>query len=234
MFLTETSSGKVESMAQNRRDPEFPLFAEVKRINDPERALGELAREASSCTRCPLYKNATQTVFGEGPAAAALMLVGEQPGDQEDIAGRPFVGPAGKVLDRALATAGIDRGTVYITNAVKHFKNEPRGKRRIHKKPDTSEIDACHWWLDNELAIVRPNVVVALGATAARAVTHQALSINANRGRLIGLPGERRAVITVHPSYLLRLLEERDKRREFDRLVKDLRFAADAARQTAR
>jgi DNA polymerase len=218
-------------MAQNLRDPELPLFAEAKRINDPGRALKELAAEAMSCTRCPLYKNASQTVFGEGPSNAPLMLVGEQPGDQEDLAGRPFVGPAGKVLDRALETAGIQRRTVYITNAVKHFKNEPRGKRRIHKKPDTSEIDACRWWLDNELAIVQPNVVVALGATAARAVTHKTLSINANRGRLIELPACR-AVVTVHPSYLLRLLDERDKRREFDHLVKDLRFAADAATQS--
>ena len=219
-------------MAQNWHDPELPLLAEAKRINDPERALKELAKEASTCTRCMLYKNATQTVFGEGPADAALMLVGEQPGDHEDLARRPFVGPAGKVLDRALETAGIERGTVYITNAVKHFKNEPRGKRRIHKKPDTSEIDACRWWLDNELAIVQPNIVVALGAAAARAVTHKALAINVNRGRLIELPGKRHAVITVHPSYLLRLLEERDKRREFDQLVMDLRFAADAARRS--
>jgi len=221
-------------MAQNWRDPEVPLFAEAKRINDPQRALKKLAEEASTCTRCSLYKNATQTVFSEGPAAAALMLVGEQPGAQEDLTGRPFVGPAGNVLDRALETAGIDRNSVYITNAVKHFKNEPRGKRRIHKKPDTSEIDACRWWLDNELAIVQPNIVVALGATAARAVVRKALSINANRGRLIELPDHRHAVITVHPSYLLRLLEERDKRREFDRLVKDLRFAALAASQTER
>lgn len=157
------------------------------------------------------------------------MLVGEQPGDQEDLAGRPFVGPAGKVLDRALESAGIARAAVYITNAVKHFKNEPRGKRRIHKKPDTSEIDACRWWLDHELEIVRPHVVVALGATAARAVMRKTLTINANRGRLIELDDRRSAVITVHPSYLLRLLEEGDKRREFERLVKDLRFAADAA-----
>jgi uracil-DNA glycosylase len=218
-------------MAQNWRDTELPLFAEAKRINDPERAFKQLAEEARTCTRCPLYKNATQTVFGEGPAAAALMLVGEQPGDQEDLTGRPFVGPAGKVLDRALETAGIDRNSIYITNAVKHFKNEPRGKRRIHKKPDTSEIDACRWWLDNEITIVQPNIVVALGVTAARAVMRKALSINANRGGLIELPDHRRAVITVHPSYLLRLLEERDKRREFDRLVKDLRFAADAAEE---
>jgi uracil-DNA glycosylase len=231
MFFTKDFLPEVRSMPQNVRDPELPLFAAAKRVNDPERALKELAAEAMSCTRCPLYKNATQMVFGEGPADAALMLVGEQPGDQEDLAGLPFVGPAGKVLDRALETAGIQRRTVYITNAVKHFKNEPRGKRRIHKKPDTSEIDACRWWLDNELAIVQPNVVVALGATAARAVTHKALSINANRGRLIELPACR-AVVTVHPSYLLRLLDERDKRREFDHLVKDLRFAADAATQS--
>lgn len=169
-------------------------------------------------------------VFGEGPADAALILVGEQPGDQEDIVGRPFVGPAGKVLDRALEHAGIRREAVYITNAVKHFKHEPRGKRRIHKKPDTSEIEACRLWLDNEIDIVRPQVVVAMGATAVRGVLRRALAINANRGRLIELPGGHgRAVITVHPSYLLRLQEERDKRREFDALVKDLRFAADAA-----
>ena len=138
MFLQRAAlSMSGNDMAQNWRDAELPLFAEAKRINDPERALKELAKEASACTRCPLYKNATQTVFGEGPADAALMLVGEQPGDQEDITGRPFVGPAGKVLDRALESAGIERSAVYITNAVKHFKNEPRGKRRIHKKPDT-------------------------------------------------------------------------------------------------
>jgi DNA polymerase len=209
---------------------DLPLFRE-KRINDPARALKALAAEARSCTRCHLYKNATQTVFGEGPADAALMLIGEQPGDQEDLAGRPFVGPAGKVLDRALEAAGIKREAIYITNAVKHFKNEPRGKRRLHKKPDTSEIDACRWWLDNELALIEPAVAVALGATAARAVLRKALSINANRGRLIALPNGGNALITVHPSYLLRLQEARDKRREFDLLVKDLHFAAEAARK---
>jgi len=218
-------------MAQKWREAELPLFADATRVNDPETALKLLAAEARDCTGCPLYKNATQTVFGEGPANASLMLVGEEPGDQEDLTRRPFVGPAGKVLDRALETAGIDRNGVYITNAVKHFKNEPRGKRRIHKKPDTSEIDACRWWLDQELAIVQPNVVVALGVTAARALTRKALSINANRGRLIELPDRRRGVVTVHPSYLLRLLDDRDKGREFDRLVKDLRFAAEAARE---
>ena len=218
-------------MAARGPQADLPLFRE-KRINDPARALKALAAEARDCTRCHLYKNATQTVFGEGPADAALMLIGEQPGDQEDLAGRPFVGPAGKVLDRALEAAGIEREAIYITNAVKHFKNEPRGKRRLHKKPDTSEIDACRWWLDNELALIEPAVAVALGATAARALLRKALAINANRGRLIALPNGGNALITVHPSYLLRLQEARDKRREFDRLVKDLRFAADAAERS--
>jgi len=146
-------------------EADLPLFKE-KRVNDPEKALKLLRVEARGCTRCDLYKNATQTVFGEGPADASLMLIGEQPGDQEDLAGLPFVGPAGKVLDKALEAASIERSEVYITNAVKHFKNEPRGKRRIHKKPDTSEIDACRWWLDNELDLVQPAVAVAMGATA--------------------------------------------------------------------
>jgi uracil-DNA glycosylase family protein len=222
---------EVVAMAERRRAPELPLFAESNRVNDPERALTLLTEEARGCTRCPLYRNATQTVFGEGPADASLMLIGEQPGDQEDLAGRPFVGPAGKVLDRALESAGIDRGAIYLTNAVKHFKNEPRGKRRIHKKPDSSEIDACRWWLDKELAIVQPNVVVALGATAARALLGKSLPVNANRGRLIVLPDRRQGVVTVHPSYLLRLVDERDKHREFELLVKDLRFANEAAGQ---
>ena len=217
-------------MAARGPEADLPLFRE-KRINDPVRALKALAAEARDCTRCHLYKNATQTVFGEGPADAALMLIGEQPGDQEDLAGRPFVGPAGKVLDRALEAAGIEREAIYITNAVKHFKNEPRGKRRLHKKPYTSEIDACRWWLDNELALIEPAVAVALGATAARALLRKALAINANRGRLIALPNGGNALITVHPSYLLRLQEARDKRREFDLLVKDLHLAAEAARK---
>jgi uracil-DNA glycosylase family protein len=220
-------------MAARGPEADLPLFRE-KRINDPERALKALVVEATRCTRCDLYKNATQTVFGEGPADAALMLIGEQPGDQEDLAGRPFVGPAGKVLDRALQAAGLDREELFITNAVKHFKNEPRGKRRLHKKPDTSEIDACRWWLDHELEIVQPAVAVALGTTAARALMRKPLSINANRGRLMVLSGALKALVTVHPSYLLRLREERDKRREFDLLVKDLRLAGDEAASVRR
>ena len=145
--------------------------------------------------------------------------------------GAPFFGPAGKVLDRAIEAAGLDRAEIYITNAVKHFKNEPRGKRRLHKKPETSEIDACRWWLDNELELIQTAVAVALGATAARALMRKALSINANRGRIFALPKRGKGLITVHPSYLLRLQEERDKRREFDLLVRDLHFAAEAARK---
>jgi uracil-DNA glycosylase len=214
-------------------ESELPLFKQES-VPHPARALKRLAAEAETCKRCPLYKNATQTVFGEGPADAYLMLIGEQPGDQEDLAGRPFVGPAGKVLDAALEAAGIARAEIYVTNAVKHFKNEPRGKRRLHKKPDTSAIDACRWWLDKERAIVRPAVTVALGATAARALMRKGLTINANRGRLIALPEGGEGLITVHPSYLLRLQAERDKRREFDLLVRDLRFADEAARQAER
>jgi DNA polymerase len=220
-------------MAARWSETELPLFAK-KRVNDPRAALKLLAEEARSCTRCDLYKNATQTVFGEGPADAHMMLVGEQPGDQEDLAGRPFVGPAGIVLDKALEAAGIERSSVYITNAVKHFKNEPRGKRRLHKKPDTSEIDICRFWLDNEIEIVRPRVVVALGATAARGLMRKTVTINANRGRLITLPGGAPGLITVHPSYILRIEEERDKRREFDRLVRDLRVANEAASHAQR
>src|SRR6476659_159433 len=165
MFLQEQPTHERQCMAQNWRDAELPLVAEAKRINDPERALRELAKEASACTRCALYKNATQTVFGEGPADAALMLVGEQPGDQEDLAGLPFVGPAGRVLDEGLAAAGIARAEVFVTNAVKHFKWEPRGKRRLHQKPTLGEVRACRPWLEAELALVQPQIVVCLGAT---------------------------------------------------------------------
>jgi uracil-DNA glycosylase len=215
-------------MAERWSEAELPLFKQ-ERVNDPDKALRRLAAEARGCTRCDLYRNATQTVFGAGPADAPLMLVGEQPGDQEDLAGQPFVGPAGKVLDKALERAEVDRTAVYVTNAVKHFKNEPRGKRRIHKKPDTGEIEACRWWLEHEFELIKPRVVVALGATAARAVMGRPTPIKANRGRLIELPNASHALITVHPSYLLRIREERDKRREFDLLVKDLRTAANAA-----
>ncbi|MEA3035350.1 MAG: uracil-DNA glycosylase [Sphingomonadales bacterium] len=176
--------------------------------------------EARGCTRCHLYKHATQTVFGEGPVAAPLMFVGEQPGDQEDLAGRPFVGPAGQLFDRALGDAGIDRGQAYVTNAVKHFKFERRGKRRIHSKPDAGEIEACRWWIEQERAILRPTLTVALGATAARSLFGKAVTITATRGRAHALPEGGEAWVTVHPSFLLRVQD--DKEAEYARFVADL------------
>lgn len=190
-------------------------------------AWAALRDEAAGCTRCPLYKPATQTVFGEGPVDAALMFVGEQPGDQEDLAGRPFVGPAGQVFDRALAAAGIDRTGVYVTNAVKHFKFEQRGPRRIHAKPDTGEIDACRWWVEQERMLVRPKVTVALGATAARSLLGRSVTIGKERGRALQLAEGGEAWITVHPSYLLRLQDKAAAADEFDRFVADLRMAGE-------
>lgn len=189
-------------------------------------AWAALRDEAMHCTRCHLYQHATQTVFGEGPVDASLMLVGEQPGDQEDLAGHPFVGPAGQVLDRALDEAGIDRGKAYLTNAVKHFKFEPRGKRRIHSKPDAGEISACRWWIEQERLIVRPRVTIALGATAARSLLGRTVTISRERGRAIELPDGGEAWITVHPSFLLRLPDEDRKAAEYKTFVEDLRQAA--------
>jgi probable DNA metabolism protein len=184
-----------------------------------------LREEAAGCTRCPLYKPATQTVFGEGPVDAPLMFVGEQPGDQEDLAGKPFVGPAGQVFDRALTAAGIDRSRTYVTNAVKHFKFEQRGKRRIHSKPGTGEIDACRWWIQQEQMLVKPQVTVALGATAARSLFGKTMTIGRERGRELRLPDGGAAWITVHPSYLLRLPDPAQAEEEFGRFVEDLKLA---------
>ncbi|MGD9843799.1 MAG: UdgX family uracil-DNA binding protein [Variibacter sp.] len=189
-------------------------------------SLSSLAKQAESCERCPLFANATQTVFGEGPRRAPVVFVGEQPGDREDLEGRPFVGPAGRLFDRALAEAGVDRAQVYVTNAVKHFKFEPRGKRRLHKKPNTSEIDACRWWLDRELALIRPKVTVALGATAAQALMGHAVTIARQRGRLIALREGLSGFVTVHPSFLLRLPDAAAKEAEYARFVGDLRKVA--------
>ena len=184
-----------------------------------------LRDEAATCTRCHLYKHATQTVFGEGLVDAAMMFVGEQPGDQEDLAGTPFVGPAGQVFNRAVAAADIDRTRVYVTNAVKHFKYEQRGKRRIHSKPDTGEITACRWWIEQERMLVRPQVTVALGATAARSLLGRTVTIGRERGRPVPLPDGGEGWITVHPSYLLRLPDEAQKQDEFARFVEDLKLA---------
>ncbi len=188
--------------------------------------LDELRREVRGCTACPLYREATQAVFGEGPAPCRMMLVGEQPGDQEDVQGRPFVGPAGQVLDRALAAAGIDRGTAYVTNAVKHFKFTPRGKRRLHQKPDATEIAACQHWLLAEIEAARPERIVALGATAAQALLGRQVTIGRERGRLRPFPPDRLLLVTVHPSYILRIPDEHAKQAEYSRLVEDLRVAA--------
>jgi DNA polymerase len=189
------------------------------------RRLQSLRQAASGCRACPLWKPATQTVFGEGPSDARMLLVGEQPGDQEDLSGRPFVGPAGRLLDRALTQAGISRTSVYVTNAVKHFKFVLRGKRRLHKKPADAEIAACHDWLERELALIRPRLVIALGATAARALLGRPTPIQSNRRKLLELSPGIALVVTVHPSFLLRVPDE-NRADEYARFVADLRFAA--------
>jgi uracil-DNA glycosylase family protein len=176
-----------------------------------------------------LYKRATQTVFGEGPKHAAMMLVGEQPGDYEDVAGKPFVGPAGKIMDRALEEAGIDRSQVYVTNAVKHFKWEPRGKRRIHQKPKSREIAACRPWLEAEQRIVRPKLVVAMGATAAQAIFGPGFRVTRERGKVLSSKLASRVLATVHPSSLLRQPDEESREREYKLFVADLRTALRAA-----
>jgi DNA polymerase len=191
----------------------------------PNAPLSRARLEAAECQRCPLYRPATQTVFGEGPPDAAIMLVGEQAGDQEDLAGRPFVGPAGQLLDRALKQAGLNREDLYITNAVKHFKFILRGKRRIHAKPEISEIDACRWWLDIERAEVAPKVTILLGATAGRAVLGRNVAVMKERGKPISLLGGV-AIQTVHPSFLLRLPDAAGQAREYESFVGDLRLAA--------
>jgi uracil-DNA glycosylase len=212
-----------------------------KRLEEPMRgktagAANELERlreEAAACRACPLWKDATQTVFGEGPPHAPIMLVGEQPGDKEDLAGKPFVGPAGQMLDRALAEAGIDRGKVYVTNAVKHFKFVPRGKIRLHQKPATPEIKACRQWYERERAAIKPALIVAMGATAAQGVFGKITPINKSRGRLIDLDEDTKALVTVHPSYLLRLPDADAKAQEYERFVSDLKIAAALLRKTA-
>ena len=188
------------------------------------KSLTALRDAEQKCTRCPLYKDATQVVPGEGPARARIMLVGEQPGDQEDKQGKPFVGPAAGVLARALEDAKIDRKLVFVTNAVKHFKFEPRGKRRLHKRPNAYEIDRCHWWLDYERSIVRPDIIVALGATAIRSVSGRPITINKIRGRVISLPDGGHMLATIHPSYILRIEDEVGKRDQYRRFVADLKL----------
>jgi DNA polymerase len=194
------------------------------------KSLAKLRAQAAHCTACPLYKHATQTVFGEGPAKARIVLVGEQPGDSEDLAGKPFVGPAGGVLNKALEQAGIDRKQVYVTNAVKHFKFAPRGKRRIHAKPNAAEIKVCSGhWLTRELEAIAPEIVVAMGATAAQALMGKGVTIGKLRGRTLQWPGERRGLVTVHPSYLLRIPDAASKALQYKKFVHDLKLAAKLA-----
>ena len=192
-------------------------------------SLRTLAAAARECTACPLYKNATQTVFGEGPKDARMMLVGEQPGDSEDVKGKPFVGPAGQLLDRALAEAGIVRSKVYVTNAVKHFKWEPRGKRRIHQKPSSRDIAACRPWLEAELRAVKPDVLVCLGSTAAQTIFGPQFRVTRQRGEVMESDFARKTVATVHPSSLLRAPDEETRAREYAKFVSDLRVALRAA-----
>jgi DNA polymerase len=195
--------------------------------------LRQLAAEAASCQDCDLYRNATQTVFGRGPADARIFLVGEQPGDQEDKAGEPFVGPAGRILDKALAEIGLSRDDVYMTNAVKHFKWTAKGKRRIHQRPSASEVAACRHWLEGELAAVDPAVVVALGATAGQALFGSKFRVGAARGRVLDLDG-RTVIATIHPSAVLRVQEPAERDKECAGLVADLRRAVEVSEEENR
>jgi uracil-DNA glycosylase len=188
-------------------------------------SLQEVAAGVGLCRRCDLWRHATQGVPGQGPERARLMLVGEQPGDQEDLAGAPFVGPAGEVLDRALAAAGAERGRIFVTNAVKHFKHEPRGKRRLHKTPNAGEVVACRWWLDAERRLLRPKVILALGATAALGVFGKPTPIGANRGRSLPLADGAAGVVTYHPSFVLRAPDDEAREKTFAAIVEDLKFA---------
>jgi DNA polymerase len=190
------------------------------------------ARDASKdCRACDLWRHGTQTVFGEGAAHARILFVGEQPGDKEDLEGRPFVGPAGALLDKALIEAGIDRKQTYVTNAVKHFKWEPRGKRRIHKKPNSSEVAACRQWLDTEIALVDPEVVVCLGATAAQALLGRDFRVTQKRGELLPFAAAPHALATVHPSSILRAPDDATRQQEFARFVRDLQVVATVLKQ---
>jgi uracil-DNA glycosylase len=193
-------------------------------------SLGKLKQAEAICRRCPLYRDATQAVPGEGPKYATFMLVGEQPGDKEDLAGKPFVGPAGRVLDQALADAGIERKETFVTNAVKHFKHEMRGKRRLHKRPNNYEIERCKIWLDDERRLVKPKAIIALGVTAARSLTGKTVTISKLRGKPLDLAEGTRLFITVHPSALLRIEDDDDKRAAYRQFVADLRSAANSQR----
>jgi len=222
-----------EPVFTDLRPPNRPTLAPVRLPTISSPALARAAAEAAGCQRCALHAPATQTVFGEGPAGAAIMFIGEQPGDQEDIIGRPFVGPAGLLLDQALEEAGIDRRQVYVANAVKHFKYAPRGTRRIHQTPEPPEVEACRFWLEAERDAVRPKLIVLLGATAARAVLGRPVTIGRERGEVFDLPDGARGFITVHPSFLLRQPDEDSRARQYALFVTELRRAAGVAARLA-
>jgi probable DNA metabolism protein len=219
----DVSVPEAEELDEMPRPPDRPALGSVVFHTRPDPVLLRAARDASACHRCPLYEPAIQTVFGEGPGDAAVMFVGEQPGDQEDTIGRPFVGPAGQIMDRAFEEAGIDRRGVYVTNAVKHFKFAPRGKRRIHQTPEVPEIQACSFWLDIERAHLRPRLIVLMGGSAARAVLKRQVTISRERGRPFTTADGQTVFVTVHPSYLLRLPDKAAKAREYEAFVSDLR-----------
>jgi uracil-DNA glycosylase len=191
--------------------------------------LAQIATKAKSCRRCPLYRNATQTVFGEGSTRSSVFMVGEQPGDREDLAGRPFVGHAGGLLDQALNELEVDRKAVYITNAVKHFKFEERGKRRLHKRPNRYEIERCRWWLDLELRTIKPTLIVALGRTAAEALTGRTVVLARERGRVLPDAGDYPILVTTHPAAILRMPDKAGRKSAYAAFVKDLRQAFKAA-----
>ncbi|RFB84748.1 uracil-DNA glycosylase [Rhizobium leguminosarum bv. trifolii] len=190
-------------------------------------SIAELRHQAEGCTRCDLYRNATQIVFGEGPGAAEIVLVGEQPGDQEDVTGRPFVGPAGRLLDACLEEAGLDRRRCYVTNAVKHFKFTPRGKRRLHAKPNAGEIRRCAWWLGAELNILQPKLVVSLGASALYALLGPKAKLTPERGHILHPANHPPVLVTIHPSFLLRVRDEAERHRLHLEFVSDLHKAAE-------
>ncbi len=235
--LIRGAEDKARDMIQKLPTEPAPHHARVKARHWPEpdvepgsddeganaRTIPELRAAAEGCRRCPLWSDATQTVFGEGPENAIVVFVGEQPGDQEDIAGKPFVGPAGKMLDAVVVEAEVDRSEVYVTNGVKHFKFEPRGKRRIHAKPNAGEVKACRWWLDRELAILKPSLAVALGATAAQSLLGKTVPITKMRGQVVEREDGLRVFLTIHPSYILRIRESADKEAERGRFLADMK-----------
>ena len=228
--LIASAESKVRAMAAREATQSLPFHDRLQQAArslpaEPEAPAGTLEAlraEAAACTRCPLHAKATQTVFGEGPRDAEVMFVGEQPGDQEDISGRPFVGPAGRLLDQVIKEAGIDRSSLYVTNAVKHFKYEPRGKRRSHQKPNMGEVKHCRWWLDLEMALIKPKLVVAMGATALAALTDTKQRLQDVRGKAVAIDERRTLFVTVHPSYLLRIPDERLKADELARFREDM------------